>query len=405
MPTDKLYWEDPFARTFESEGARVSTFGGRASIVLGRTLFYPEAGGQLGDTGTLRIGSRALRVDDTQVDEAGDIHHLVAEAPTADEVEGRVSGRVDDDRRRDHMSQHTAQHMLSRALLDVARAETVSARLGSTLCTIDVSLPDVDDRDLARAEELVNGVVMGDVLVRALFPTAAELAAMKLRREPKVATNVRIIEVEGFDLTPCGGTHCTRTGQVGAVVVAGTERYKGKLRLSFHAGRRALADTQAKTAALGALAREFTCGPLDVPAAVAKLRGDLKARSDSLSNARGELVALLADKALALHPADPSGAPTVLVMMREHDDLGMLRTLAGRLAAREDVVAFCAAPEPATGELVVVVQRGAKASFDCGRWLKGAAAKHGGRGGGRPERAEGRLPPTAELEKLARESF
>jgi alanyl-tRNA synthetase len=406
MATEKLYWADPFATTFEAT-ARLGELGGKRTVVLDRTLFYPEAGGQLADLGSLALAGHgaALRVSDVQIDEAGDIHHVVAEAPgDAAALEGVVRGVIDAERRRDHMTQHTGQHALSRALVDVARADTVSSRLGATSCTIDVEGA-LDERDVARAEDLVNAVVMSDVPVRQLFPTPDELAKMPLRRAPKVATGVRVIDIEGFDLSPCGGTHCTRSGQIGVVRVVGLEKYKGGWRVTFHAGRRALDDARKKEAVLADLARDFTCGMLDVGGAVGKLRAELKARMDALSSTRGELVELLAERVLAAHPPDASGT-TVVVLPRERDDVGMLRTLAGRLAARADVVAFCAAPDAAgdKGEpgLTVVVQRGAGATFDCGAWLKRVAAAHGGRGGGRPERAEGRLPLGLSLEALAR---
>jgi len=407
-PTEKLYWNDPFATSFETSGARLGSFGDHRSLILDKTLFYAEAGGQLGDKGTLRVGGRTLAVTDVQIDDAEEIHHLVAGLDAIDpaelDLQGVIEGTVDAARRRDHMAQHTAQHMLSRALVDAAGAETVSARLGASTCTIDVSLAHVPDAALGRAEDLVNAAVMDDLVVRSLFPTPAELASMKLRREPKVAANVRIIDIGGFDLTPCGGTHCTRTGQIGSVVVVGTERYKGKLRVTFHAGARARQDARAKHAALATLAQDFTCGPLDVPAAVAKLRGDHKARLEALSATRGELVELLAREVLAAHPEgsgdDARGAR--IILRRDHDDIGMLRTLAGRLASRPDVVAFCAAPDPETGELAIVVQRGTASTFDCGAWLKATTARHGGRGGGRPARAEGRLPAGSDLASLAR---
>jgi|SRR5579859_925852 len=401
MATEKLYWADPFATTFEAT-ARLGELGGKRTVVLDRTLFYPEAGGQLADLGSLTLGAATLRVDDVQIDDAGDIHHLIASAPAdAGALAGPVRGVIDADRRRDHMAQHTGQHALSRALVDVARADTVSSRLGATSCTIDVEGA-LDERDVAKAEDLVNSVVMSDVPVRQLFPTADELATMPLRRAPKVATGVRVIDIQGFDLSPCGGTHCTRSGQIGVVRVVGLEKYKGGWRVTFHAGRRALDDARRKEAVLADLARDFTCGMLDVGGAVGKLRAELKARLDALSATRGELVELVAERVLAAHPPDPSGT-TRIVLVRPHDDVGMLRTLAGRLAARADVVAFCAAPDASAGgtgkgggdsepALTVVVQRGAGASFDCGAWLKGVAAAHGGRGGGRPERAEGRLP-------------
>ena len=397
MATEKLYWSDPFATTFEA-AARPGELAGRRTVVLDRTLFYPESGGQLADRGTLVVGTNPLTVEDVQVDDAGHIHHLVAQPfDILDEV---AHGTIDPARRRDHMAQHTAQHALSRALVDVARAETVSSRLGASTCTIDVEGA-LNERDLARAEDLVNSVVTSDVLVRSLFPTADELKKMPLRRAPKVDHDVRVIEIEGFDLSPCGGTHCTRTGQIGVVRVVGLEKYKGGWRTTFHAGRRALDDARKKESVLGELAREMTCGLLDVGSAVGKLRAELKARMDALSMTRGELVELLVDRILSARPPDATGT-TRIVLVRQRDDVPMLRTLAGRLASRPDVVAFCASPdERGDGELSIVVQRGSAVSFDCGAWLKRVAARHGGRGGGRPERAEGRLACGLPLEDLA----
>jgi alanyl-tRNA synthetase len=393
MPTEKLYWADPFTTAFDAEGARAEKFGDRASIVLPRTLFYPEAGGQLADQGELAVGEQVVHVTDVQVDDGGTIHHLFeGDAPALGNAErAKVRGTIDRARRLDHMAQHTAQHALSRALVDVAKAETVSARLGRAACTIDVDLATLADGLLARAEDLVNAVVTSDVVVRAHFPSDAELAKMPLRRTPKVAENIRVIEIDAFDFTPCGGTHCTRTGQIGLVRVVGTERYKGKLRVTFHAGLRALADARSKDEVLGALARDLTCGLLDVGAGVLKLRKDLELAQSTLGTTRGELLELLAERVLAAHPPDPSGA-TVVLLQRPKDDLGMLRALAGRLTARPDVVAICVAPDADGQNLAVVVQKGASAAFDCGAWLKAKAQAAGGRGGGRPERAEGRLP-------------
>jgi alanyl-tRNA synthetase len=408
MATLKLYWNDPFARDFGAESARLAGWAGKPSVVLEQTLFYPEAGGQLADRGTLVIAGKTLAIDDVQVDDEGVIHHLGPEvgelaAPARADSLGAARGEIDSARRRDFMAQHTAQHALSRGLLDAARAATVSSRLGATLCTIDVDRADVHDRDIARAEELVNAVVLDDVPVRSLFPTAEELAKMDLRRAPKVSANVRIIDIEGFDLSPCGGTHCTRTGQIGSVRVVSVEKYKGKIRVSFHAARRALADARAKESALAALAASFTCGALDVGDAVAKLRSDLKLRTEQLSTLRGELVERIAEEVWREHPVDPSGT-TLVTVLRPKDDVAMLRSLAGRVSARPDVVAICGALDPESGDVVVVAQRGdGVKSFDCGAWLKEAAARTAGRGGGRPERAEGRLKMET-LEKLRDEA-
>ncbi len=404
--TEKLYWSEPHGTSFETRGVTLSEHEGKASLLLDRTLFYPEGGGQLGDSGTIAIGTSLLRIADTRITDDGTIHHVLAEAlpESVRELVGpdaTARGAIDASRRRDHMVQHTAQHALSRALADEARAETISARLGATTCTIDVGRASIPEIELHRAEDLVNALATSDVTVKAIYPSASELGKLPLRKQPKVAGDevVRIIDIESFDMTPCGGTHCTRTGQIGQVRIVGLEKYKGGLRITFHAGPRALADARAKHAALAAMAADLTCGVLDVPQAVTKLRAEMKAARTQLEGARTELAELLAKQ---LRAALPEGErPIVLPVMRPNDDVSALRVLAGKLAEEPRVVALCGASDPESGELVLVVQRGKAGVLDCGSFVLAQAKARSGRGGGRPERAEGRFPRGTSLEVLA----
>lgn len=416
--TEKLYWfpsASAAAYAFEARGALLGTHGGKTSIVLPRTMFYPEGGGQLGDLGTLTLGVESsqgelVRIADTQI-ENGIIHHVLegelgaelADAfRTGKAAEFQVRGAVDDARRRDNMVQHTAQHALSRALADAARAPTVSARLGATSCTIDVSRPGISEADLHRAEDLVNAVVMSDFAVRATFPTPEELATLDLRKQPdaeKSAAGVRVITIEGFDVTPCGGTHCSRTGEIGQIRIVATEKYKGMLRLTFHAGQRALADARAGHRLLAGLASDLTCGLQDVPGAIGKLRSEVKGLKDKLASTRSELAVLVARQLLAALPATPG--PHVVPVERPLDDLAGLRAIAGELADDARVIALVGGQDESRGETVVVVQRGARAELDCGAFVSAQAKASGGRGGGRPERAEGRFPRGTSLEVLA----
>lgn len=403
MPTEKLYWADPFATEVEARVVGLSTWKGAPTVVLDRTVFYPEGGGQLGDRGTLRAhgpldrpaaDAGAAAIVDTQIDDDGLVHHVLA-APWSVTEGALVHGTLDLGRRRDFMSQHTGQHLLSAALAQVCRGETVSSRLGAESSTIDLDLATVDPVALSEAEALTNAWILDDRAVEVSFPTPSELAALPLRRAPKVAEGIRVVHVPGADCSPCGGTHCVRTGQVGWVHVTGTERYKGGTRVTFVAGARAHADAARKEAVLRDLARELTCGVLDVGAAVGRLRADLRERTEAFAATRGELLRLLAERILAERPR--AEGVTRVHVRRERDDLPALRSLAGALAARPDVVAFVSAPG-ADGETLLVVERGAEAqSFDCGRWFTERKAR-GVRGGGRPERAEGRLPSGFSLE-------
>ncbi|MEZ4313266.1 MAG: alanyl-tRNA editing protein [Polyangiaceae bacterium] len=257
--TTRLYHDDSFLLRFEGRVIGHESWQGQPAVLLDRTAFYPESGGQMADRGTLA----GLAVTDVQVDEEGRVFHVVDGALPA--IGAEVEGAIDKARRRVHMALHTGQHMLSRALADVAGAATVSSRLGETACTIDVDRESIEDGRLGAAEDLVNAVIDDDVLVRAFFPTEAELAELSLRRRPTVTENIRVVVIGDLDVTPCGGTHCTRTAQVGLVHVTGTERYKGKLRITFTAGPRARRDLTAHAVTLRALGRELSCDPLLAP--------------------------------------------------------------------------------------------------------------------------------------------
>jgi alanyl-tRNA synthetase len=394
MHTKRLYWDDSLRLEVTLEVAETVAVDGTTALVFPATIAYPEAGGQLPDRGTVTWDGGTASLRDVRDEDGGKVLHLLDLPPgVAPPAPGtRVQLRIDEATRRDHMSQHTGQHLLSRALLDVAGAETVSSHLGAELCTVDLKIPALADRAVEEAELLVARVVLEDRPVRAFFPTPEELARLPLRREPKVQEEVRIIEVEGFDLSPCGGTHCHRTGQVGPVHVVGVERHKGGVRVHFHAGLRAVRDYRTKDRIVAGLARDFTCGVADVPAAVEKLRNELRERSREAGALRERLAGLRAESLLA--GAAPLNGVRVVATVLPGEPVEAARALAARVAAEPDAVALVAAA--GADAVRLVVQRGeAVEQFDAGAALKRIAAACGGRGGGRPDRAEGQVPAGA----------
>lgn len=390
--TLRLYHDDPTGAPFEATVIAHDQFQGRASVLLDRTGFYPESGGQMADRG--RLGDADLA--DAQVDDTDRVHHLLAEGAPLPAVGTRLTGAPDRVRRRVHQALHTGQHMLSRALVDVAGAETISSRLGETACTIDTPTDVLREVDVARAEALVNEVVDADVPVRAFFPDAETLAGLPLRRRPKVTENVRVVMVGDFDCSPCGGTHCTASAQVGFVRVEGVERYKGGLRITFTAGPRARQSLFGAQQSLAALARDFTCGPADVAGAIEKLRRDLTAARENGVRLQERLVDAMAARVLA----EVGDAPRFVLACPGEDAL-FLRALAKRLTAVPGAVALLAAPSPEVTRYVVA--RGPGADFDCGGFVKRLNARTGGRGGGRAESAEGQYPGMAPWEALVAE--
>lgn len=370
--TRRLYHDDAYLRRFEAEVVAITTYQARPAIVLDQTAFYPEAGGQLGDRGQLA----GAPVIDTQETDDGTIVHLIQGEPPA--VGTRVAGELDWQRRRQHMAQHTAQHLLSGALLDRAQAPTVSARLGESALTIDVARDRIPEAELAGAEDLANDVIDDDVAIRAWFPDPGELAALKLRRDPKVAVDIRVVAIGELDFSPCGGTHCARTSQLGSVRITGAERYKGMTRVTFTTARRGRVELFSRDLVLRGLASQFSCSPAEVPAAIDKLRRDVEASGSELTQLRSRLATTLIAQL-------PGTGPAIAAIP---GDAELLRSVAAKLATAGRDALLCA---PEDGGAIVVLMRATGSALDCGALWKQLAARLGGRGGGRADRAEGRV--------------
>jgi alanyl-tRNA synthetase len=388
VKTERCHYDDPLRLELDAEVVAHASWRGRPSVVLDRTVFYPESGGQMGDRGTLG----PARVLDVQVDEAGVVHHLVEGTPPA--VGATVRGRVDARRRREHMALHTAQHALSRALLDRLGATTVSSRLGASACTIDVDVDGLTLERLRPVEDAVNALIDEDRPVRQVFPDDAELARLRLRKPPPDTDRVRVVEIEGWDVTPCGGTHVTRTAQIELLWIHGVERYKGGSRITFEAGPRARRALREESDRLRAVAAALRCAPPEVGDLLESLRGKL----DAAREEAGSLRAKLADRWAASLRADRDGDGDVVAVV-EGGDAALLKAVAERLAEGDRLVALAAPHEAGTD---VLIARGPEGTVACGALLKAIAQVSGGRGGGRPDHAQGRLPAGVDWPALVR---
>jgi len=390
--TEKLYLEDSLLLTFDAEIDAVAEYEGRPSLILNRSAFYGEAGGQLGDQGVLRLGDRELTVVDCQY--LGDqLHHILETAPEGVRAGAAVHGAIAFARRRDMMSQHTGQHLFSAALFEIGEAETVSSRLGSRTSTIDLDC-ELSAETIAAVADRVNDLILEDRPVRPLFPDEVALAAMKLRRLPKVTENIRVLEIEGYDLTPCGGTHCRATGEIGPLVVTAIERYKGGSRISFICGKRVLDHLREQTAFLESVGERLGSGAAGIAESVDALLREQQETARQLGEVRAERNTLLCAELHRAHPPRDGFVPITVV--REHDDLESLRSIARTLARREDVVALVAGRDPKSGDWRIILERGEAADFDAGGWFRDPGKALGARGGGRPQRAEGRFPGDAD---------
>jgi alanyl-tRNA synthetase len=373
--TERLYYTDPYLIDFDATVVSTAEVDGRTGVVLDRTAFYPTSGGQPFDTGLL--GS--ARVADVLDREDGTIVHVVeGEAPS-----GRVSGRVDWARRFEHMQQHTGQHVLSAALDRLHGVRTVSFHLGSTAATIDLAR-EVPPGELAAAEDAANTVVWEDRPVTIRFVDAGEAAGLPLRKESSRSGSLRIVEIADFDVSACGGTHVARTGEIGLLAISSWERFKGGTRVEFRCGVRALRAWRTLRDTVAAASRLISTGPEDLANGTERMQTENRELKKRTKDLEGRLAGFEA-AALAAKAAEVAGMRVVIECLPDLD-LNGLKTIAQGIAARPGHAAVLLT---SSAPVSIVIARAPDLALDASALLRQLTAQFGGRGGGRPELAQG----------------
>jgi alanyl-tRNA synthetase len=383
--TERLYYSDSHLTEFDAVVvATTEVSRDRAGVVLDRTAFYPTGGGQPHDTGTL-AGARVVDCIDREDD--GVLHVVEGTAP---EVGARVRGRVDWERRLEHIQQHTGQHLLSQALVQLFDAPTRSFRMMERVCEIDVELKGPTDERVERAVDLANRIVWEDRVVKVLNVTAEEAARLPLRKDSARGGSLRVIEIEDFDLSPCGGTHARRTGEVGVIVARSWERAKGLTRIEFAAGLRAVADYRLANGAARAVAASFSVAREEAAGQAARLVEENKqlarrVRSLEESASKVEAAELIAE-ASRTNGAEDDGSK-IVARVFEGRDAESLKRLASAITTHAGAVALLGSRDGEQARLVFA--RAADAGGDMNALMREACAAVDGRGGGRAEMAQG----------------
>ena len=391
--TDRLYYTDPYLRAFDATITRVDRRGDRLAVTLDRTAFYPTSGGQPFDTG--RLGPH--RVVDVVDDEDGSITHVVEprtpnHEPRTDPEPGilnlepgqLVRCEIDWPRRFDHMQQHSGQHVLSAAFDKLFGVRTVSFHLGAEASTIDLAR-ETTPAEIAAAEAEANRIVWEDRPVAIRFVDAAEAARLPLRKEPARGGTLRLIDVDGFDLSACGGTHVARSGAIGVIAAASWERYKGGQRIGFVCGGRALDGYRTLRDAMTASVRLLSVLPEELPAGIERLLSEAKDQKRALSALQSELARYRAEE-LAQTAEELGAANFRLVAQAVDADANGLKSLAAAIVAKPGLlVVLVSTSTPA----LVVIARSSEVAVSAQQFLAKLTAEFGGRGGGRPEMAQG----------------
>jgi alanyl-tRNA synthetase len=345
--------------------------GDRVGIILDKTAFYPTSGGQPNDLGTI---NDVPLVDCVEEEETGTVVHITqAEIPA-----GPVHCRIDGSRRADHMQQHSGQHVLSQAFVELFNWPTVSFHLGAVTCTIDLPVDSVSQEQAGKAEELANRIVRENRNVAVRYIAEENIAEAGLRKPTERKGDIRVIDISGYDRSACGGTHVKLTGEIGPVLITGIERAKKQTRIEFICGDRVVRYAREANRTLESISHTISAPPLEAAAAVRTLWDEHQQDRKRIEDLESQLM----DYEAAGFPVQAGLA----IGAFKNRGVEKLKMLASKICTRPGVVALLA---DESDQLRVVFARSADSKVDAAALLKKTLERFGGRGGGRPNLAQG----------------
>jgi len=406
--THRLYYNDSFLYDFSAnvvDTRELQRDGNQSTwaVKLDQTAFYPTSGGQPFDLGRISAQSRSgialeAAVEDVFEDEEGEIWHRVSKVlpPGAE-----VRGTIDAHRRRDHMQQHTGQHLLSAAFIQLLNAKTVSFHLGDQISTIDLDASSLSRDDLVNVERLANEVIGEDRPIAIHYASREEASKMGVRKLPGREGEIRLVEIQEFDLNACGGTHARSTGQIGGLLLRRTEKVKQGIRLEFVCGMRAAAAARRDFELLTQASALYPCAPADLVANISKQRDEARQAQKRESRAMDELAELKAGQLLRGTQQQSDGRRIISHIFEERD-AAFIKLLAQRLT--RDTTGVIALLGSAQNAATLVFARSADLSADVGTLLRELTTQAGGRGGGGKDFAQGGVPDRSLLQQILQEA-
>lgn len=392
MAGDKLYINNSYLDEFEAEIVRIKPAAdGRWAVVLDRTAFYPASGGQPCDTGTLG-DSPVVDVEER----CGEVVHMTTACPDAGN--GSIKGKVDWDRRFDHMQQHTGQHILSGAFWQELGLATVGFHMGAAVSHIDIDTPALHDDDVALVENLANRIVFENKSVIIHYADKESLSQFTLRKCPvKDFAAIRVIDIGGFDCSPCGGTHLARTGEAGLIKVRNWSKKNGAMRVEFVCGGRALADYRQKNTVVAELSALLSAPVESLADAAVRQQAKIEGLEKQLSAAKRDYYELLAGS--LADQAEQIRGVTVVAYALSGVEPADVAALAQKIASRMSCMAFIAGVTPGADKVHMAFACSENIKISMDGLLKLVLPFIGGKGGGSGRMARGGGPLVKGLEE------
>jgi alanyl-tRNA synthetase len=373
------YLNDPLTVEFEARIVQKTPAAeGQIDVILEQTYFYPTGGGQTHDMGTLG----EARVVDVFKGEAGQVVHRL----DRDIAGSTVAAHIDWERRLGHMQHHSAQHILSHALEETLGLETLSARISAeTPSTIDVPAAEVSPVEVERVERFTNRIVFECRPIKSYVINDDQVETAPFRRPPKVSGQIRVVEVEAFDYSACGGTHCPNTGMVGLIKILRLENRNRKLRVHFAAGERALNYFQQYQHVVTELSRHFSTNPDEIVTVAQTQAEQLRTTQRELRRIEAETLTLEAQTLAA--KAEPYAGYRLILATFKDRPLDQLRELVKMLREQAGLIVMLAGYDGQKLSLVVGCANNVEVSAKA--LLNEHLSAIGGGGGGDARLAQG----------------
>ena len=386
--TQKLYLDDSYLCEFHSSVIERTDVNGRPGVILDRTIFYPTSGGQPHDTGEIN--------DSSVIDVFEDQHHRIVHLLKTPFSGVRIEGRLNWTRRFDHMQQHTGQHMLSQAFLKICKADTISFHLGKKSATIDLNESGFGKEKISSVETLVNQIIYENRPIDSHIVSKDKLNQFPLRNIPTTELSIRVIEINNFDFTPCGGTHCSQTGEVGILKIDRYENYKGGTRVHFVCGFRAFEDYQKKSEILKQVCNSISIGESDLNRSIQKTIDDLKSLRWEHDKLKKQVLEYEAQTLLSeRHKFGEFNIIKKIFINRDRKDIKILAEKALKVFP-ETIILF---GTKTGGKAALLFLRSEELSYDMQQLMQIACMSINGQGGGHPQSAQGGGPKVEKLEE------
>jgi len=327
--TEKCYYHDINRLEFEAGVVSISKEKKGWRVILDKTCFFPEGGGQPADRG--RINDIAV----TDVKKEGDdIFHYLSENPGS----GVIKGKIDPEWRRDFMQQHTGQHIISAALWKTGKYKTVAVHMGLDYTTIEIETPEIPEKDLIKTEKLANRVINDNLPLSFIEIDHRELDKFELRKPTDLTGLIRLVRIGDFDCVACSGLHFESTGPVGLVKATGNEKIRGNTRITWKIGARAYADYRKKDRIISGLKTVLSTNEDMFIGKTRELQEEILSCKRENNSITSRLAVTMAQDLYEKQPVQGKLSLRIISESRQEEDGDIIKKVMKELLKRENVL-------------------------------------------------------------------